>query len=171
MIVWAFRYLAIVVLIAGAFAALKGDRLGAFMSAATKRGEASGVDRPGPATFETVLRAGPNGHFWLEAIVNGEPVTFVVDTGASEITLSPADARRLGFRPERLRFDRRFQTANGEIQGADVRLREIRVGPESLYDIGAVVVDAPLAVSLLGTGFLRRLAGYEVKDDRLVLRW
>lgn len=171
MIVWAFRYLAIVVLIAGAFAALKGDRLGAFMAAATARGEPPRAARPGPATFETVLRADPNGHFWLEAIVNGEPITFVVDTGASDITLSPPDARRLGFRPDRLRFDRRYQTANGEIFGAGVRLREFRVGQESLYDLAGVVVDAPLTVSLLGMGFLRRLDGYEVRDERLVLRW
>lgn len=171
MIVWAFRYLAVAVVTAATFAALKADRLDAFMAAATDGNAPPVTSETGPAAFETVLEADRNGHFWLAAFVNGERMTFVVDTGASDITLSPADARRLGFRPETLSFDRRFQTANGEIQGAGVRLREFRVGQESLYEVPAVVVDAPLAVSLLGMGFLRRLDGYEVRDDRLVLRW
>jgi aspartyl protease family protein len=104
-------------------------------------------------------------------MVNGAPITFLVDTGASSSVLTMADAERLGFRPESLRFTQRFGTANGEVRGAPVVLREIRIGQFSLYDVPASVNEAPLSVSLLGMSFLRRLNGYGVEDGRLVLRW
>ena len=50
-------------------------------------------------------------------------------------------------------------------------LRKIRIGQLQLYDLEASVNEAPLAVSLLGMGFLQRLASYEVRGGRLVLRW
>ena len=107
----------------------------------------------------------------LDAVVDGVPLTFLVDTGASDIVLTLDDARELGFLPQDLEFSQRFRTANGEVRGAPVRLRELRIGQFSLYDLDASVNEAPLAISLLGMGFLEQLAGYEVEDGRLILRW
>ena len=121
--------------------------------------------------WEYVVEAGSHGHFVIEAVVDGVPLTFLLDTGASEIILTLADARRLGYPPQRLEFSQRFRTANGEVRAAPVRLRELRVGQFSLYDLEASVNEAPLAISLLGMSFLDRLNGYEVKDGRLILRW
>ena len=121
--------------------------------------------------WEYVVEAGSHGHFVIEAVVDGVPLTFLLDTGASEIILTLADARRLGYPPQRLEFSQRFRTANGEVRAAPVRLRELRVGQFSLYDLDASVNEAPLAISLLGMSFLDRLNGYEVKDGRLILRW
>ena len=121
--------------------------------------------------FEYVIQAGAGGHFLVEAVVNGTPVTFLVDTGASNVVLSMADAERIGFRPETLRFTQRFASANGEVRGAPVVLRELRVGQFSLLDMPASVNEAPLRVSLLGMSFLKRLHGYSVEDGRLILRW
>lgn len=175
MLVWAFRYFVVVALVAGAFAVLRLD-LDPLPGAGSPGGAAAASraepSRPVAAlAVETILEPDPRGHYWVEALLNGEPVSFIVDTGASDVILAPGDARRLGFRVEQLRFDRRYGTANGEIQGAAVRLRELRIGQQSVYDLDAVVVDAPLGVSLLGVDFLRRLDGYEVRDGRLVLRW
>jgi clan AA aspartic protease (TIGR02281 family) len=121
--------------------------------------------------LEYVIDAGAGGHFVIEAVVNGAPVTFLVDTGASDIVLTMADAERLGFRPENLRFTQRFATANGEVRAAPVVLREVRIGQFSLFDMPASVNEAPLRVSLLGMSFLKRLHGYGVEDGRLILRW
>lgn len=123
------------------------------------------------ADLEYVIEAGAGGHFVVEAVVNGAPVRFLVDTGASEIVLTMADAQRLGFRPETLRFTQRFASANGEVRAAPVVLRELRIGQFSLFDMPASVNEAPLGVSLLGMSFLKRLNGYGVDDGRLVLRW
>ena len=168
MLVWAFRYLGIVVLAAGAFAVLEVDLPDPRADAGLVRVAVRPATSP---VLETLLPAGPNGHYWVEAMVEGVPLSFIVDTGASDVILSPGDAGRLGIRPETLRFERRYRTANGEIRGAPVRLRELRIEQQSLYDLEAVVVDAPLDVSLLGMDFLRRLDGYEVRNGHLVLRW
>ena len=178
MLVWAFRYFAVVVLVAGAFAILRLDlepdagRGDVGRAAAGRAAADLGVSAsPMALALETVLAPDSRGHYWVRALVDGEPLTFIVDTGASDVILAPDDARRIGLRLETLRFERRYRTANGEIKGALVRLRELRIGQQSLYDLDAVVVDAPLEVSLLGMDFLRRLHGYEVRDGHLVLRW
>jgi clan AA aspartic protease (TIGR02281 family) len=121
--------------------------------------------------LEYVIESGAGGHFVVEAVVNGAPVTFLVDTGASNVVLTMADAERLGFRPETLRFTERFASANGEVRAAPVVLRELRIGQFSVFDMPASVNEAPLRVSLLGMSFLRRLHGYGVEDGRLILRW
>jgi aspartyl protease family protein len=120
---------------------------------------------------EMMVQAGAGGHFLLDLIVNGSKVRFLLDTGASEVMLTPDDARRLGFLPTRLEFTKRFQTANGEVRGAPVILREMRIGQLAVHDVPATVNESPMAISLLGMSFLARLQGYEVRDNRLVLRW
>jgi clan AA aspartic protease (TIGR02281 family) len=121
--------------------------------------------------WEYVVDAGSHGHFVIEAVVDGVPLTFLLDTGASDIVLTLEDARQLGFLPQTLEFSQRFRTANGAVRGAPVRLRELRIGQFSLYDLDASVNEAPLAISLLGMRFLDRLNGYQVEDGRLILRW
>jgi clan AA aspartic protease (TIGR02281 family) len=175
MLAWALRYLAVAVLVGVGFATLKSSDWWQRASAPPAP-PASIARNPGAATaasdaWQYVVEAGPQGHFVVEAVVNGLPVPFLIDTGASEIVLTLADARRLGFDPRRLEFSERFGTANGEVQGAPVRLRELRVGQFSLYDLDASVNAAPLPISLLGMSFLNRLHGYRVEDRRLVLEW
>ncbi len=115
------------------------------------------------------FRAGMDGQFHVEALVDGVSLRFLVDTGASEVVLSRADARRLGFDVDGLAYTRLYSTANGTVRGAPVRLREIVLGPIRLTDVVASVNRAPMAGSLLGMTFLGRLDGYEVRDDTLTL--
>jgi aspartyl protease family protein len=172
---WALRYFALVVVVGIGFAVFQ--RSGGLERPNRPPAPPASMSRNAPRAtasseaWQYVVEAGPQGHFVIEAEVNGEPVTFLVDTGASEIVLTTADARRLGFDPQRLEFSQRFRTANGEVRGAPVRLRELRVGQFSLYDLNASVNAAPLPVSLLGMSFLERLHGYRVEDHRLVLEW
>ena len=116
------------------------------------------------------MRAGLGGHFVVEIEVNGIAIRFLVDTGASDVILSPADAARLGFNLSDLRYIRTYRTANGIVQGAPVRLDRVAVGPIALTNVRASVNGAPMRRSLLGMSFLSRLSGYEVRDDRLTLR-
>lgn len=131
--------------------------------------EATGDD-PAPMA-EAVIERGPHGHFLLDAQVDGQPITFLVDTGASHVVLAPADAERLGLTLATLDYRQPFMSANGVVNAAPVRLRELRVGQFSLFDLDAYVNQGPLDISLLGMSFLERLHGYEVERGRLVLRW
>ncbi len=119
---------------------------------------------------ELEFRRGGDGHFYIDAEVNGRPVRFLVDTGASDIVLSPADARRLGFRISALTFNRVYETANGVGRGAPVVLNSVAVGRLRFGQVAASVNDAAMSESLLGMSFLDRLSGYEVRGDSLILR-
>ncbi|MCE3249377.1 MAG: family clan aspartic protease [Geminicoccaceae bacterium] len=177
MLALALRYLLVAVVVGAGFAMLQGnewlERTAATSAAGPSRAlhAAAASPRADGDGWEYVVEAGAHGHFVLDAVVDGVPLTFLVDTGASDIVLTLDDARELGFRPQELEFSQRFRTANGEVRGAPVRLRELRIGQFSLYDLEASVNEAPLAISLLGMGFLEQLAGYEVDDGRLILRW
>lgn len=116
------------------------------------------------------FRAGADGHFHVEARINGTRLRLLVDTGASQVVLSPADARRLGFDLAALDFRHMSETANGPVSGAPVTLREIAVGDVRLADVAASVNGAEMSESLLGMSFLSRLSGFEVSGDRLTLR-
>ncbi len=120
-------------------------------------------------TGRVAFRAGMDGQFHVEALVDGVNLRFLVDTGASEVVLSRADARRLGFDVDGLAYTRLYSPANGTVRGAPVRLREIVLGPIRLTDVVASVNEVPMAGSLLGMTFLGRLDGYEVRDDTLTL--
>jgi len=125
-----------------------------------------GIVRDGVVT----VRAGLGGHFVVEIEVNGIAIRFLVDTGASDVILSPADAVRLGFNLSELRYIRTYRTPNGLVLGAPVRLDRVAVGSIVLTNVGASVNGAPMRRSLLGMSFLSRLSGYEVRDNKLILK-
>ena len=111
-----------------------------------------------------------DGHFHVDADVEGVLIRFLVDTGASEVVLSQADAQRLGFDLATLDYTQRYNTANGIVWGAPVRLREIRLGDIAVPDVRASVNSGEMDGSLLGMSFLSRLSGFSVDGDRLILR-
>jgi aspartyl protease family protein len=126
------------------------------------------------------LRKSPNsisfpvssdGHFHLQAEVNGIPVIFLADTGASHIVLSPADATKLGINTDKLHFDRFYETANGTVRGSSFQIDDLQLGEFHLKEIWASVNEAEMQNSLLGMTFFKRLKSYEVKDDVLTLYW
>ena len=93
-----------------------------------------------------------------------------MDTGASLVALSPADARAVGFNTDRLRYGLRTQTANGTAWSAGVSLAEISVGPIRARNVQAAISQNGLTESLLGLAFLNRLSGYEVRGDTMILK-
>ncbi len=127
--------------------------------------------RPSATGDEMIVRAGPNGHFMVDAVVDGVEIRFLVDTGATSVVLTAEDAERLGYRLDGLEYSDRYQTANGEILGAPVVLPELRIGDLEIEDVRSSVIRAPLSTSLLGMTFLSRLESFEVGDEGLILRW
>ncbi len=120
---------------------------------------------------ELVVSSGPRGHFLVMAEVNGTPVRFLVDTGASSVTLTAEDAQRIGLPVHALDYSLSFHTANGEIKAAPVTLRDVRLDQFGVSDVEATVTRAPLNISLLGMSFLKRLSGYEVRPEGLIMRF
>ncbi len=112
-----------------------------------------------------------DGHFAVRGAINGQPMTLLVDTGASTVVLKPADAARAGIDTRSLGYTAAVQTANGTAYAAPVRLRSITIGPIELRDVEALVAKpGSINENLLGMSFLRRLRSYEFSKDFLTLR-
>ena len=114
----------------------------------------------------TVTRA-PDGHFYVEAQVNGAHVRFIVDTGASVVALTPADAQRAGIALPAIRA--RARGAGGAIEVIPVTIDRIALGQIEARDVRAAVAEE-LPASLLGQSFLSEIGGVEISGDRMVLR-
>ena len=123
----------------------------------------------GATETEISFRAGPNGHFLVEAEIDGADLLLVVDTGASDVILNAEDARKLGFDPDTLNYSMPYNTANGTVMGAPLRLDAIRIGPVVVRNVRASVNQAPMNRSLLGVSFLSQIGGYRVSGDVLTL--
>ncbi|MFI4976429.1 MAG: TIGR02281 family clan AA aspartic protease [Caulobacterales bacterium] len=165
-----FRYIAIW---AAIFAAvLVGYSFRTELLGVAQRVRAELVPAAGVVTAprQIVLTRSDDGHFYAMGEVDGQAVRFMVDTGASDVVLSPADARRVGVDVSHLDFSHAYGTANGVGLGATVVARDLGVGPIRLSNLPVSVNAAPMASSLLGMTFLRRLDSFEARGDQLVLR-
>ena len=111
----------------------------------------------------------PDGHYYLTLDVNGAPIEFVVDTGASGIVLSQKDAAATGLPMNELVYLGRALTANGEVRTAPVRLDSMALGSIVDYDVSAVVNEGDLDRSLLGMDYLRYWDRIEITQNALIL--
>lgn len=111
----------------------------------------------------------PDGHYYVTLEINGEPVRFMADTGATNIVLSMDDARRLGIERESLLFLGEAMTANGPVRTARVTLPEVQLGPFSDESVPAYVNEAEMDLSLLGMEYLGQYH-VELSRDRMILR-
>lgn len=109
-------------------------------------------------------------HYRIAARVNGAPVDFLFDTGASAVTLTDADARAAGIDTGALSYTVPVSTANGRTEVATVRLERLEIADFALTDLRAFVARAgALETSLLGMSALDRLRSWRVEGDRLIL--
>lgn len=103
-----------------------------------------------------VMRADSRGHFRPNGQINNKPIEYLVDTGASMVSLSAADADRLGVAYAQGQAIM-MNTANGRVQGWMVRLQSVRVGDLLVHGVDAVVTPQPMPFALLGNSFLSQV--------------
>lgn len=110
-----------------------------------------------------------DGHYRVTLDINGEPVRFVVDTGASDMVLSQEDARAVGIDPDTLAYLGTAYTANGTVPMARVVLDSVALGPEVERDVGASVNGGEMFGSLLGMSYLSRFGRIAIENGVLTL--
>ena len=110
----------------------------------------------GSSPAAVVLTADSRGHFYTTGSINGATVRFLVDTGASMISLGASDARRIGLDPSKGEIGH-TQTANGVVQVSRVKLNTVRVGDVTLNNVDATIHQHDLPIALLGMSFLNRM--------------
>lgn len=116
------------------------------------------------------LKAGAYGHFHARAEINGQPISVMVDTGASIVALTFEDARAAGLYVRDRDFTHRVSTANGFARIAPVTIDRISVGDIIVHDVsGAVMEQGKLGTTLLGMSFLSRLQRVDIRSGMLVL--
>lgn len=129
--------------------------------------------RPTQAVFSEAGRIeiprGPDGHYRLTLDINETPITFIVDTGASDIVLSKQDARKVGFDPENLPYYGRAITANGEVRTAPVRLESVSLQGIRDRNVPARINGGALQQSLLGMAYLQRYEQITITGNRMIL--
>jgi aspartyl protease family protein len=120
------------------------------------QGQHYGLAAPVSGRQSVTLAADAAGHFYSEGAINGVPIRFIVDTGASSIALPSAEAQRMGI--DYLKGQRGVsQTANGPVAVYVVKLDTVRLGSIELNGVDAIVIERGLNVALLGMSFLRRV--------------
>lgn len=129
--------------------------------------EAQGFHAGAESLGAGAVAKGPDGHFWADADVNGKSVHFLVDTGATAVALTAADAEKVGFKPEDLHYGYFVTTAGGSSHAAAVTLAAVSVNGARIENVQALVVKSGLDVSLLGMSYLGRLKRFEATRETL----
>jgi len=120
-------------------------------------------------TGEVAVPRSFDGHYYLTLEINGAPIRFVVDTGATDMVLTPQDAARAGLNTANLRYTNRAMTANGMVQTAPVRLDRVELGQITDLRVPAVVNGSPMQESLLGMSYLNLFDRISIEDGQMVL--
>ena len=140
---------------------------------APTEGSAAGTPAPVTTAYSSggsvAFEPGANGHFHTEASIGGTKVRFLVDTGASVVALTEADAWRLGIPFSASDFVPVGRQVSGELRGKPVMLSEVRVGSKVVRDVEAVIVEGA-TMNLLGQSFLTRAGKIEMDGETMVLR-
>ena len=116
-----------------------------------------------------VLMASSDGHFMTPGQINGKATQFLVDTGASVISMSAADADRMGVNYKSGRTVE-LSTANGMTMGWQVNLGSVRVGDVEVFNVPAVVASRDMPFVLLGNSFLMRFQMNRTNEEMVLIR-
>jgi aspartyl protease family protein len=119
---------------------------------------------------EVVLDRQGDGHFYAETTANGAPVRFLVDTGASVVALTAADAQRLGLFWNYNELQHVGRGVSGDVMGKPVEIRELRLGGLVAQNVRAVIIPDGLDVSLLGQSYLSGVGQVTINGNKLTLR-
>lgn len=115
------------------------------------------------------IKADSNGHYYVKGSADGIPIEFMIDTGASYVTLTKQAAGRLSVGP--LSFNVATNTANGPIQNAQITIGQLTIGSFKVIDMPAVVNGGALDEPLLGMSWLGLFKSIEIQNGVMTLHY
>lgn len=123
----------------------------------------------GSGGSQIVLAAGRGGHFFTLGSINGRSVNFVVDTGATLVAMSAAEAKRIGLKYEHGQPGY-SSTANGVVRAYRIKLNSVRIGDVELQNVEASVSEGSMPYVLLGNSFLSRFQMKRENDTMTLVK-
>lgn len=118
---------------------------------------------------ETHVPLARDGHFWLEAEVNGQRARFLVDTGATLTAISSETAARVGLEPRATGLPVRMQTAAGPVAAELTTIDELRFGNVAARGLDAVIAPGLGPTNVIGMNVLSRLQSWRVENNVMIL--
>jgi aspartyl protease family protein len=149
-------------------APMEDGQSGSTIEVATSPDEQLGVSHGGWGG-ETVLDRNSDGHFYADVTVDGRDYRMLVDTGASVIALTAADAEAMGLTWDDAELAVVAQGASGPVEGIHTTIHAVTLGDHAARDVQAIIVPQGLTVSLLGQSFLKTLGNVQMNGDAMVL--
>lgn len=143
------------------------DEAGPWFAGEGQKRQSSIPDKNGG---EVRLERAGDSHFYADADINGTRIRMLVDSGASMIALTRADAEAMGIDVDSLPAAGNANTAGGVVPIRPLELKSVRVEGLEVVSVAAAVVDADMPASLLGQSFLARLESVKVEGDTMTLR-
>jgi aspartyl protease family protein len=154
----------------GTVMAQMADRMTPVLAHTTERSPIPAVDMAASDGRTLNIPRDARGHFETEGRINGQPIDFMVDTGASTIALNETSAASFGLRPSPGDYKVSVSTANGTVKAARTQIDMVDLGGLVVRDVDALVLpDDALSENLLGLSFLSRLKRFEYANGTMVL--
>ena len=155
----------------GVFMAQMADRLTPALASTTTVKQSALVATPAQTGLRSLnIPRNRRGHFQTEGRIEGQRITFMVDTGATVVALNESSAARFGLYPRPGQYTANVSTANGTVKAARTRIEMLDVGGLIVRDVDAMVLpDEALSENLLGLSFLSKLKRFEYANGQMVL--
>ncbi|MBN8500435.1 MAG: TIGR02281 family clan AA aspartic protease [Sphingomonadales bacterium] len=119
---------------------------------------------------ETIIPMASDGHFWVTALVNGKPLDFLIDTGATYTGIGRTTARNLGITPDPRELPLELETANGVITARLGTVETLRFGNIAISGLQVAVPDQTSDdTQVIGMNLLSQLGSWRVEGDKLIL--
>jgi aspartyl protease family protein len=115
------------------------------------------------------IQRSSDNHFYIIMELNNKEILFLIDTGATDTTLTLSDAKKVGIDTDNLIYNKKYSTAKGTVYGATVKLAKVQIENLVFNDVWVSVNREGLSTSLLGMNFLKRFDGYDIRGDTLIL--
>jgi aspartyl protease family protein len=128
-----------------------------------------GLPKQTVAGGETRVPLAPDGHFWINATINGTQAAFLVDTGATLTAVSAPLAERAGLEPRAGGVPVRISTANGTVAAEITTIDDLRFGNVKAGGLDAVIAPNIGKTNVIGMNLLSRLASWRVEGNTMIL--
>ncbi|GAB5481509.1 MAG: hypothetical protein Pars92KO_12660 [Parasphingorhabdus sp.] len=132
-------------------------------------GELTGANEQQVVGGTLKIRRSLDGHYWADAEVNGMPVRFLIDSGATTTAMTLKTARAANIDINEGGFPTYLNTANGTVEAQRGSIQSLKVGPMTALDLPVVVAEAFGDSNVLGMNFLSEMKSWRVEGREMIL--